>query len=55
MFNRISRLTESDYEETPIGRLEPSWLRGNVATHTFNAGHGYEVVDGQHPVFLPWG
>jgi hypothetical protein len=45
VLNRITRLTTTEYEETPMGRLEPGWTRGNPATHTFNAEGEYEVVD----------
>ena len=53
VFNRIDRLTMCEYSETPIARLEPSWLRGNLATHTFNSDGAYEVVDGQRPTIRP--
>jgi hypothetical protein len=45
VFNRITTLTASQYAETPIHRLEPGWMRGNLATHTFNTDGEYEVVD----------
>jgi hypothetical protein len=48
VFNHITRLSPTEYAETPIGRLEPGWMRGNLATHTFNAAGEYEVVDA-HP------
>jgi hypothetical protein len=47
VFNRITTLTPTDYAEEPIGRLGPGWLRGNLATHTFNADGSFQVVDAQ--------
>jgi hypothetical protein len=47
VFNRVDVLDTEDYQETPVGRLDPSWLSGNVATHTFNANEDWEVVDAQ--------
>jgi hypothetical protein len=52
-FNRIVRLTPTEYEEEPIGRLEPKSLcnaawthtRAALGTHTFNAEGEYEVID----------
>ena len=45
VFSCITTLTTTQYAETPIHRLEPGWMRGNLATHTFNADGEYEVVD----------
>ena len=45
VFNRITALTPTEYEETPIHRLEPGWMSRNLASHTFNADAEYEVVD----------
>lgn len=47
VFNRITTLSQSEYAEEPIGRLGPSWLHGNVATHTFNGNAQYQVVDAE--------
>jgi hypothetical protein len=44
-FQRIDLLTPTDYRETTIGRLEPGWRAGNLRTHTYNRGAGFEVVD----------
>ena len=49
VFNRIDRLTPTEYSETPIGRLAPGWACANVATHTFNADGAYEVIDAARP------
>jgi hypothetical protein len=45
VFNRVTRLTTTQYAETPIRRLEPGWMRGNLATHTFNTDGEYQVLD----------
>lgn len=50
VFNRITTLTQADYGEEPIGRIDPGWRRGNLATHTFNRWGGLEVIDGQRRV-----
>jgi hypothetical protein len=49
-FQRIDVLTETAYEESGAGRLEPGWLPGNVATHTFNRDEDFEAVDAQFEV-----
>ena len=45
--NRVDTLTTTDYRETPIRRIEPSWLPSSVCTHTFNASEGWLVTDGK--------
>jgi hypothetical protein len=52
VFNRIDTLTGDEYAETPIGRIEPDWLPGLVATHTYNFGSLVEVIDGKR--LVPW-
>jgi hypothetical protein len=47
VFNWITTLSQTEYAEEPIGQLGPSWLRGSVATHTFNGTAVYQVVDAQ--------
>jgi hypothetical protein len=44
-FQRLDVLTETEYEETCVGRIEPGWLSGNLATHTYNRNEAFEVVD----------
>ena len=46
VLNRIDVLTPEDYQETPIGAIEPGWLPGVVRTHTYTADGGFEVLDG---------
>ena len=40
VLNRIDVLTPDDYQETPIGAIEPGWLPGVVRTHTYTADGG---------------
>ena len=46
VLNRIDVLTPDDYEETPVGSVEPGWLPGVVRTHTYTADGGIEALDG---------
>jgi hypothetical protein len=50
VFNRIDVLTDDEYRETPVGRVEPDWFPGLVATHTYNFGSDVEVIDGKRLV-----
>jgi hypothetical protein len=47
VFNRVDVLTEEEYRETPVGRIERDWRRGNLGSHCYNADSVYEVVDGR--------
>jgi len=47
VFNRIEELSKSEYRETPVGRLEPSWRRSNLGTHTYARSDTWEAVDGR--------
>jgi hypothetical protein len=47
VFNRIEELGETDYRETPVARLEPSWQRHNLGTHTYTRSERWEAVDGR--------
>jgi hypothetical protein len=47
VFNRIDELSTERYRETAIGRLEPSWRRSNVGTHTYSRSATWEAVDGR--------
>jgi hypothetical protein len=51
VFNRIDELSETDYRETPISRLEPDWSPGNLGTHTYSFDGVYEAVDGRRRRF----
>jgi hypothetical protein len=47
VFSRIEQLSETQFRETPISRLGPGWMQGNLGTHTYNSDGVYEVVDGR--------
>jgi hypothetical protein len=44
-FNRIERLAERP-AETTIKVIEPEWLPSLIGTHSYNAGGGWEAIDG---------
>ncbi|MCA1587449.1 MAG: hypothetical protein LC744_01870 [Chloroflexi bacterium] len=46
VFNEVLTLTAGDYSERPAATLEPSWLPGMVATHTFSRGRRWQALDG---------
>ena len=43
----ITRLTETEYEERMVSRVEPRWDRNIVSTHTFNYEDGLTIIDAQ--------
>jgi hypothetical protein len=47
VFRQIDELSEDDYRESTVGRIDSAWLRGNRGTHTYNRDSLYEVVDGR--------
>jgi hypothetical protein len=55
VLNRIEVLSDSDYRETPIGRIEPNWARGLVGTHCYTSDGTFETVDGfRERLRRPW-
>jgi hypothetical protein len=50
VLNRIEVLTTDEYRETAVGRIEPTWLPGLLATHTYGFGERVEVIDGKRAV-----
>jgi hypothetical protein len=46
VLNEVTVLTEDDYSEVTLRRIEPGWRKGNLASHTYNFDGGLEVVDG---------
>ncbi|MGQ0766671.1 MAG: glucosamine inositolphosphorylceramide transferase family protein [Gemmatimonadota bacterium] len=42
---KIIRLDEEAYEEVPVSRLNPTWRKGLVGTHTVNRSGGLTVID----------
>jgi len=49
-FSEIVKLSETEYEERPIARLDPEHVEGCVSTHTYNRTEQFEVVDRTLPV-----
>jgi hypothetical protein len=45
VFNRIDELSETEYRETPVGRLEPHWHPYNLGTHTYTRTQMWEALD----------
>jgi len=45
--SRIDRLTTSEYHETPIGSIKPTWHPRVRGTHTIARSSAFEVVDGR--------
>lgn len=48
-FNEVLVLNENDYQERLIGRIEPTWVKGNLGTHTYTATDRFEIIDGNFP------
>ncbi len=46
VFSEVLTLTETEYEERPISRLDPDWVNGNLGTHTYTRTAQFEVIDG---------
>jgi hypothetical protein len=49
VFSEVVTITETEYEERPIARLDPGWVRGNLGTHTYTRSEQFEVIDGNFP------
>lgn len=45
--NRITELSANTYAEEPIARIDPTWAKGLLGTHTFNHDGGPAVIDGE--------
>jgi hypothetical protein len=46
VFSEVITLSESEYDERPIARLDPNWVKGNLGTHTYTRTDQFEVIDG---------
>ena len=44
--NLVEVLSEFDYRERVVGRIEPGWIRNGLGTHTINRNEDIEVLDG---------
>ena len=45
--SRIDRLTPSEYRETPVGSITPTWHPRVRGTHTIARSSMFEVIDGR--------
>jgi hypothetical protein len=46
VLSEVTTLSADEYREVPLRRMESGWLKGNLASHTYNFDGGIEVVDG---------
>jgi hypothetical protein len=46
VFSEVITLSETEYDERPIARLDPGWVKGNLGTHTYTRTGEFEVIDG---------
>jgi hypothetical protein len=46
VFSEVITLSETEYEERPIARIDPDWVKGNLGTHTYSRTDQFEVIDG---------
>jgi hypothetical protein len=46
VFSEVVTLSETEYEERAIARLDPGWVKGNLGTHTYTRTDQFEVIDG---------
>jgi hypothetical protein len=55
VLNEIQALTQDDYREVVVGRIDPGWARRARATHCFSSDGAYEVIDGyRRRLKVPW-
>jgi len=45
--NRVDVLSETDYKETRLTTILPTWMPRGLATHTFNQQVGVTILDGE--------
>jgi hypothetical protein len=50
VLNRVDVLSPSEYRETPVDTIEPTWLAGIDGTHTYTFDSRYECLDGHRHV-----
>ncbi len=46
VMNRIVRLTPDDFKEESVARIDPTWRKGILGTHTINTAGKLTVLDG---------
>jgi hypothetical protein len=49
VFSEIVTLSETEYEERPIGRMDPCLAQGHTGTHTYTRTKRFEIVDRKLP------
>jgi hypothetical protein len=49
VFSEIATLSETEYEERPIGRMDPCVAQGHTGTHTYTRTEQFEIVDRKLP------
>jgi hypothetical protein len=49
VFSEVVKMTETEYEERVVARIEPTAFAGGVANHTYNRTERFEVVDRDLP------
>jgi hypothetical protein len=52
VFSEVLSLTDTEYQERPIARLDPGWVRGNLGTHTYTRTEQFEAIDGNFPAWI---
>ena len=46
VFSEVLVLSENEYKERPLSRIEPGWCPKSICTHTYNRTEDFEVLDG---------
>lgn len=49
-FSEVVTLNEQEYEERAVGRVEPTWVKGNLGTHAYSRSTRFEVIDGNFSI-----
>ena len=52
-FSEVLTINEEEYEERPVSRVEPGWVKGNLGTHTYASSEDFEVIDGNFSIKSP--
>jgi hypothetical protein len=50
VLNQVEALSQTEYRERPVRRIEPDWMPGIVATHTYTFDSRYECFDAYRDV-----
>ena len=45
--SEVTKLTETEYEETVVSRVAPNWDARIISTHTMNYADGLTIIDAQ--------